>query len=93
MLCDSNYPSGSAIGCTSTQWQTFVRELKHGAGGLTGVWRKSSRSANSECVEVAEFGGARVAVRDSKTSGPMLVVPDAGWRSFLAGVKAGGFGG
>lgn len=48
-------------------------------------WRKSSRSngAQANCVEVAA-GPEAVAVRDSKnTSGPMLLLPVAGWATFL----------
>jgi hypothetical protein len=52
---------------------------------MNAVWRKSSRSNGSQpnCVEVAGVPGA-VMVRDSKNaSGPMLVVPVAGWATFL----------
>ncbi|HEY3506803.1 MAG TPA: DUF397 domain-containing protein [Actinocatenispora sp.] len=57
--------------------------------GLT--WRKSSRSGNGNgnCVEVAEVPGA-MAVRDSKDpAGDRLTVSSAGWRSFVAELKAG----
>jgi hypothetical protein len=51
-------------------------------------WRKSSLSVNSNCVEVAFFEGARVAVRDSKDrQGPMLVFTAAEWREFLDRVR------
>ncbi|GAB1511915.1 DUF397 domain-containing protein [Actinophytocola sp. KF-1] len=51
-------------------------------------WRKSSRSSqdgsNGNCVEVA-FDGRSVAVRDSKSPDQgMLVLPEAGWTSFLS---------
>lgn len=50
------------------------------------AWRKSSRSSggsNTACVEVA-FAGPAVAVRDSKKPNTgVVVVPAAGWRSFL----------
>jgi hypothetical protein len=50
------------------------------------TWRKSSFSegADSSCVEVA-FVVTGVAVRDSKnTAGPVLDVPEASWRRFVA---------
>ena len=52
-------------------------------------WRKSSHSAENNCVEVAFFDGARrVAVRDSKDrQGPMLVFTAAEWRDFLDRVR------
>lgn len=51
------------------------------------AWRKSSRSSqdhsNGNCVEVA-FDGLSVALRDSKSpERSRLVVPQAGWASFL----------
>ncbi|MBQ0901825.1 DUF397 domain-containing protein [Micromonospora sp. U21] len=53
---------------------------------LTGaVWRTSSRSGNSECVEVADNLPGVVGVRDSKDpSGPVLVFAPAAWRAFVA---------
>ena len=55
-------------------------------------WHKSTRSTgNGNCVEVAILDVA-VAVRDTKDrSGPALVLPTAGWQSFLQGVKSGEF--
>lgn len=55
-------------------------------------WRKSSRSAKqTNCVEVGQVGEA-AAVRDSKDrDAGFFVVPDARWRSFVAGVKSGRF--
>ena len=49
------------------------------------IWRKSSRSnaTQANCVEIAR-SAETVAVRDSKnTCGPMVVVPVAGWATFL----------
>ena len=55
-------------------------------------WRKSSRSGGNggNCVEVARNIPGTVAVRDSKDPhGPVLTVESAGWRAFVADVKAG----
>jgi hypothetical protein len=55
-------------------------------------WRKSSYSGNGggNCVEVASNMSGVVAVRDSKNpDGPVLTVETAGWREFIADVKAG----
>jgi Domain of unknown function (DUF397) len=54
-------------------------------------WRKSQRSGGNggACVEVARSLPGAVAVRDSKDpDGPKLLVSPAGWRSFMARVKA-----
>lgn len=53
---------------------------------LTGaVWRKSSRSGNSECVEVADNLPGVVGVRDSKDpTGPVLTFTPRAWRAFVA---------
>lgn len=64
--------------------------IRHDLSGAN--WKKSSRSrANGQCVEVADLVGA-VALRDSKDpTGPALLLPPAGWTSFLAGAKGGQF--
>jgi predicted secreted Zn-dependent protease len=56
------------------------------------TWRKSSYTSASggNCVEVAQFPAASIAVRDSKDpEGPMLVFSSGEWRTFIAGMKAG----
>ena len=56
------------------------------------VWHKSTRSNGSggACVEVARNLPGIVAVRDSKDPhGPVLTLESAGWRQFIADVKAG----
>jgi Domain of unknown function (DUF397) len=60
---------------------------------VTPIWRKSSRSQASNCVEVAPLGDgdAPVAIRDSKDpGGPMLVVKRQHWERFLAGTIRSG---
>ena len=50
-------------------------------------WRKPTRSGaqGDNCVEVATNVAGVVAVRDSKDpDGPVLEVPPAQWREFLA---------
>jgi uncharacterized protein DUF397 len=50
------------------------------------VWRKSTRSSNNGCVEVA-FVDRHVAVRDSKNrGGSVLVFTPAEWQAFIDGV-------
>jgi hypothetical protein len=58
-------------------------------------WHKSTfcGSPDSECVEVAELGEGRIAVRDSKNpAGPSLVFTSTEWTAFREGVRAGEFG-
>lgn len=55
------------------------------------VWRKSTRSGNNGCVEVA-LDTTGVAVRDSKDrTGPVLLFTAHEWDAFLAGVRNGEF--
>jgi hypothetical protein len=56
------------------------------------VWRKSTRSGNDGCVEIA-LDAAEVAVRDSKQQGrgPVLLFTAHEWDAFLAGVRNGEF--
>jgi uncharacterized protein DUF397 len=56
------------------------------------LWRKASYSGNGggSCVEVARNLPRTVAIRDSKDPhGPVLAMDPAGWRDFIAEVKAG----
>ncbi|MGS2619397.1 DUF397 domain-containing protein [Micromonospora sp. LZ34] len=52
---------------------------------LTGAnWRKSTRSGNGECVEVADNLAGVVGVRDSKDPrGPVLTFDPQTWRAFV----------
>ncbi|MFD9926766.1 DUF397 domain-containing protein [[Kitasatospora] papulosa] len=55
-------------------------------------WRRSTHSGpeSGSCVEVLDGHPSGVPVRDSKTpQGPALLIPAAGWSSFVDGVKAG----
>ncbi|WP_329043202.1 DUF397 domain-containing protein [Streptomyces sp. NBC_00178] len=57
-------------------------------------WRRSTHSGpeSGSCVEVLDHHPSGVPVRDSKSPhGPALVIPPAGWSSFVAAVKAGRF--
>jgi Domain of unknown function (DUF397) len=54
-------------------------------------WRKSSRSASGNCVELCRIGD-RIGVRDSKNrGGAILEFTIAEWRALADGVKAGEF--
>jgi hypothetical protein len=56
------------------------------------VWKKSSYSAQSDCVETA-IDTDRVLVRDSKDpDGVRLAVPRAAWTAFLGSLRSGGPG-
>jgi Domain of unknown function (DUF397) len=53
------------------------------------AWSRSSRCADSACVEVAWSGG-EVFVRDSRDpSGPVLRFTRSEWAAFVAGVRQG----
>jgi hypothetical protein len=54
-------------------------------------WRKSTRSGNNGCIEVA-FVEDQVAVRDSKDRrSPVLVFTAHEWEAFVGGVHDGEF--
>ncbi|MCW6003843.1 DUF397 domain-containing protein [Micromonospora sp. CPCC 205371] len=53
------------------------------------TFRKSTKSHENECVEVADTADASYC-RDSKQAdGPVLRFPRAAWGAFIAGIKAG----
>ncbi|NES15944.1 MULTISPECIES: DUF397 domain-containing protein [unclassified Micromonospora] len=56
---------------------------------LTGtIWRKSTRSSQHDCVEVAVNLPGVVGVRDSKDpTGPVLTFTPTAWRTFLRHAK------
>ncbi|GIH22472.1 hypothetical protein Aph01nite_07820 [Acrocarpospora phusangensis] len=56
------------------------------------VWRKSRRSANGNCIEVAQLNLTHVGIRDSNDrSGVALIVSVEDWRALAAGIKDGEF--
>jgi hypothetical protein len=59
---------------------------------LTGaVWRKSSKSKDGECVEIARVDDL-VGVRDSKDpTGPVLELSAEVFRDFVSDIKRGAF--
>lgn len=60
------------------------------------IWRKSSFSNyNGNCVEVAQFNGGLVGLRDTKQHGrgPVLYFSAVEWTSFVASVRVGHFDG
>ncbi len=55
-------------------------------------WKKSTRSGNTNCVEVADEPDGSRLVRDSKDpNGPTLRFTPSEWTAFIGGVKAGEF--
>jgi len=55
-------------------------------------WRKSRRCESNQCVEFARIDENRVGLRDSADPlGPALMLSDASWKAFVAGVRAGEF--
>ncbi len=80
----------------SLEWRWRKSSYSGNGGGncveVGTVWRKSTYSGNggADCVEVARDLPRTVAVRDSKDPrGPVLAIEPAGWRDFIADVKAG----
>ena len=55
-------------------------------------WRKSSRSLDTNCVEIGSAADGTVGVRDSKnTDSPVLTFSAEEWDAFLLGAKNGEF--
>lgn len=55
------------------------------------VWRKSTRSDDGNCVEVARAAES-VLVRDSKSNGgPILRFDSTQWHAFISEIHADGF--
>ncbi|MEU8284120.1 DUF397 domain-containing protein [Micromonospora sp. NPDC048905] len=55
-------------------------------------WRKSTRSDDGNCVEVASAANGTVGVRDSMdATGPLLEFRPATWSAFTSGIRAGKF--
>ncbi len=59
---------------------------------LGAVWRKSTRSAQGNCVEVS-FSGETILVRDTKAGGEgaTLAFTPGEWTAFTEGVRLGEF--
>lgn len=56
------------------------------------IFRKSTRSNQGECVEVATNLPGVVVVRDSKDrDGGRLTIDPATWAAFIEDIKGGGF--
>jgi Domain of unknown function (DUF397) len=55
-------------------------------------WRKSNKSGDSGCVEVAHDNGW-IGVRDTKDegTGPILAFNETEWRAFVDGTRSGEF--
>jgi hypothetical protein len=80
-------------GCTPSTIKILEKvEISMTDGGRGSLsWKKSTASAESNCVEVANDGDA-VFVRDSKDPrGPVLAFTRSEWDAFLTGVHAGEF--
>ena len=61
---------------------------------LDAEWRKSTRSAQGDCVEVSyRADEGTILVRDTKAagSGPILTFTRSEWVAFLGGVQDGEF--
>jgi hypothetical protein len=72
-------PTGDAAESRSSTRGGSVREL---------VWRKSSKSQDKQCVEIAHDQGS-VLVRNSKQpSGPVLTFPGDAFAAFIKRVNA-----
>jgi len=56
------------------------------------AWRKSSKCANSECIEIARVERGMILLRDSKSpQTPPFRYTTEEFRAFIDGAKAGEF--
>ena len=55
------------------------------------VWRRSSASGLSDCVEVAVSQGLIMVRHSMNPTGPTLIFSESEWRAFLIGVRNGEF--
>jgi hypothetical protein len=63
------------------------------AASMLSAWRKASRCAGGECVEVGQRAGV-IALRDStQPGGTVLECAASEWRSLVTHIKAGAFDG
>jgi hypothetical protein len=88
----SSYSSYNGNCVEVGSWRKSSRSIGNGECLEVGLkaWRKSSRCASGECVEVGQ-GCAVVAVRDTKNAGtgPVLAFTADSWQRFTASLKAG----
>ncbi|MEV0720719.1 DUF397 domain-containing protein [Asanoa sp. NPDC050611] len=56
---------------------------------LTAHWKKSSKSAQGNCVEARLSGPNTVEIRDSKLpNGPSISIPSESWTAFINATKS-----
>jgi hypothetical protein len=55
------------------------------------VWRRSSASGLSDCVEIAVTEGSIIVRHSKNPAGPTLTFSESEWRAFLLGVRNGEF--
>lgn len=88
----------SAAAMIAAALLAYRAHFKEAHSGLTVIqpgpaWKKSTRSAQSNCVEVASARGV-ILVRDSKNpvDGEALSFPEDSWMEFIGSVKRGEMG-
>jgi hypothetical protein len=55
------------------------------------VYRTSSLSGGTNCVQVGQLRNGDIRVRDSHDPAVAITIPAADWNAFVAGVKNGEF--